>query len=214
MRAVWSTAVPADTRALYFISTRRHDMFGLHQLRHDDTYASHVITFADKRHAESIAKGLQKVYDQTGAFPPRDTDIESMSLPSDVDGVKLEDVTVHSSSAGQLADRLAGTRIFLTMVSCGDDETLQFHDLTPDHTPLSTCQSLRGCWDLTPGGGPQNAVVSFNLKMDTRVLLPLPPRRPLLGKVSLRTEGILTMFMAYVLAAEFAMAAALMKAFL
>lgn len=216
MRAVWSTAVPIDARPVFYISTSKKDMFGLHQRRHDGTYASHVITFTVKEHAEVVAKGLEKFHTQHGAFPSRETDMDSMNLPSDVDGVVLDKVSVHSTNIEDLVARLAGTAICLTLVRfLEDDATFEFHDLRPDSSPKTTRDALQNNWNMTPDCELQNSVVSVNLKMDISTGIPMLLPKPMrFRKKHMRGDGIVTMFVTYVLMAEFAMAAALMKAFL
>lgn len=160
--------------------SRRPSMFGIHRVDSRGASTSYVLAFERVDHAMALARGLEAYRRTRGRFPARDSDaiMELARLPTH-EGV-LRHVAVDALTLDDLADRLAGTGIVLSLLTAvGEDHGYAWKDMSSDDQAARVAR-LNAAWY-----GASNAIVPF--ARGCPALLPKPAWPPVKAAAALGT---------------------------
>lgn len=135
--------------------SRPPSLFGIHRCSGSTGESTaYVLAFERVEHAMAIARGLESYRRQHGTFPCRDSESIAELSEAQPYGGPMQHVAVDAMDLGELANRLCGTGIVLSLLA-----GTAWRDVLVDD-PTSRVAKLNAAWEAAADGtafrdGPQ-----------------------------------------------------------
>lgn len=135
---------------VHVVSTNgRRELFGMHRRDAQGEYATFILGFKKRDHAEALARVLDSYHARHGSFPPRDQAMGDLELHlDDGDGSSaLRQVSVDTVTVWELMGRLSGSgvgtlSVLVSVDPGGDGKNAQWWDLQPSAHRLAVLRAL------------------------------------------------------------------------